>query len=457
MDLDALDEKHFYQFSLSIVDVQGVEHNYEPLKMPIPGEPDAPRLWLVKKSDRSFVVEWSEPKSYGIPLIGFQLFIEGKKAGEMISLNLHRAEIPSHANRTYDINICALTDHPDRSASMLSQTLAVISTPHENPLQTIMNEETLIPLHIEQINPSQLAINWNTFHPLKPIRAFYIQYLCLNNQKNETLKLSKRHQQTVRSFSSFSRPQSLVFVDLARPSFGLHLRDHGQCRRSTRRNSLHLSQTNDPDQFTAQRTHRRHSVCLSSLLSRSAGVTIVRCRDRRSDQVTIEWRPSPSPGQLTIVGYKVFVNNRLAAVLSHDQLSYTLTNGHPCTEYLLHVQALSNDPQVTSPLSREVKFIWPGIKPGQFIRLDDGSTNTIVLAWDHPQLEDPDDRIRLYKVRLSSFLPFGSVGFVLRSVVLGESLDPFDSFSRGISVGHSSGSDLRSAQRTISHLVGNPQ
>lgn len=133
-------------------------------------------------------------------------------------------------------------------------------------------------------------------------------------------------------------------------------------------------------------------------MSSPPNAPIVAIRDRRSDQVTVEWRPSPSPGQLTIVGYKVFVNNRLAAILSHDQLSYTLTNGNPCAEYVLHVQALSNDPHVTSPLSREVKFVWPGIRPGQFLRLDDGSTNTIVLAWDHPQLEDHDDRLRLYKL-----------------------------------------------------------
>lgn len=224
---DALDEKHYYQIELIVVSKKGEEHHYEPLKMPIPGEPDAPKLWLVKKSDRSFVVEWSEPKSYGIPLIGFQLFIEGRKAGEMISLNLHRAEIPSRSNRVYDLNICALTDHPERSASIMSQTLAVVTTPHQNPLSSDQFDQNLIPLHIEQIDPTKLLIKWNTFQPAQPIRAYYIQYHCLNTQKTETLKISKKYQQTVILLRLVSDEDgarfSSLFKDFTGSSIGFYL------------------------------------------------------------------------------------------------------------------------------------------------------------------------------------------------------------------------------------------
>ncbi|CAF4731160.1 unnamed protein product, partial [Rotaria socialis] len=89
--IDACDEKHFYVIEIIIVTNDGIRHQYQQLKMPIPGEPDSPKLWLVKTSDTSFVVEWSEPKSYGIPVIGFQLYIEGKQASDMIKVNLHRA------------------------------------------------------------------------------------------------------------------------------------------------------------------------------------------------------------------------------------------------------------------------------------------------------------------------------------------------------------------------------
>lgn len=123
--------------------------------------------------------------------------------------------------------------------------------------------------------------------------------------------------------------------------------------------------------------------------------------ERTSDHVTIEWRPSPSYGELTIVGYKIYINNRLVAILSHDQLTYTFTNGSACEDYIVYVQALSNDKNISSPMSRGIKFTWPGIKPGIFRRLDNGQTGTVVVAWEHPQIEDDTEKVIEFRVRKS--------------------------------------------------------
>jgi hypothetical protein len=164
--------------------------------MPIPGEPDAPKLWLVKTSNSSFVVEWSEPKSYGIPVIGFQLYIEGKKAGDMTEVNLRRAEIPSNINRTYEVNICALTNNPQRTRSVMSQTLSIVTAP--------TNHHNMIPLQIELINEEKLHMDWTSFLPMTEIRSYYIHYTCLNNGKVQTMKVSKRHRHAVRKiYESF--------------------------------------------------------------------------------------------------------------------------------------------------------------------------------------------------------------------------------------------------------------
>ncbi len=105
---------------------------------------------------------------------------------------------------------------------------------------------------------------------------------------------------------------------------------------------------------------------------------------------------------MVVIGYKIFVNNRLAAVLRHDQLTYTLTNGKPCDSYIVHVQALSNDKNsdknIVSPMSRDVKFAWPGVKPGAFKRIDNGQMGNIILAWEHPQIEDETEKLLGYKV-----------------------------------------------------------
>ncbi len=120
--------------------------------------------------------------------------------------------------------------------------------------------------------------------------------------------------------------------------------------------------------------------------------------ERTHTHVKLEWRPAASYGEVTVIGYKIFVNNRLAAILTHDQLTYTLTNGIACDIYTVHVQALSNDKNIVSPISRAVQFAWPGMKPGAFKRIDDGQTGTIILTWEHPQLEDEMEKLIGYKV-----------------------------------------------------------
>jgi len=50
-------------------------------------------------------------------------------------------------------------------------------------------------------------------------------------------------------------------------------------------------------------------------------------------------------------------------------------------------------------MSRGVKFTWPGIKAGAFRRLDDGQTGTVVVAWEHPQLEDQSEKLIGFKVK----------------------------------------------------------
>lgn len=125
--------------------------------------------------------------------------------------------------------------------------------------------------------------------------------------------------------------------------------------------------------------------------------------ERTHQRVRVDWRPATSYGILSVVGYKIFVNNRLAAILSEEQLSYTLTNGSPCDSYTIQVQALSKDTQILSPMSRPLKFTWPGIKPGAFRRVDDGQTGTILLSWEHPKFEDDAERLVAFRVKKSSF------------------------------------------------------
>ncbi|CAF0920401.1 unnamed protein product [Adineta ricciae] len=358
--IDVCDEKEFYIIEIILVTTDGTKYFYEQLKMPIPGEPDAPKLWLVKTSDSSFAVEWSEPKSYGIPVIGFQLYIEGKKTDNIAEVHLRRAEIPSNANRTYDVNICALTNNPQRTRSIMSQTLSVVTTP---TVRFVESEDGMIPVRMETLNEEKVSLDWRTFSPRKEIRAYYVHYTCLNNKKVKTMKILKHNQHTI--LKNLKPGFTYTIMVLATDKDG------------------EIVYTSD-----------KHTIQMSV----PPNAPIVAIRERTHDHVTIEWRPSPTSGELTIIGYKLFMNNRLLAILSHDQLTYTITTGSACEEYIVHVQALSHDKNISSPLSRGVKFTWPGIKPGVFQRLDDGQTGTVIVAWEQPLLEDDTDRLIAFRL-----------------------------------------------------------
>jgi len=129
----------------------------------------------------------------------------------MVEVNLRRAEIPSNINRTYQVNVCALTNNPQRTRSTMSQTLAVVTTPTTNLIPPMFlnnndgnstsfdrNITRTIPIKIESINEEKLYIDWTTFLPMMDIRAYYIHYTCLNNGEVQTMKVSKRHRHAVR-------------------------------------------------------------------------------------------------------------------------------------------------------------------------------------------------------------------------------------------------------------------
>lgn len=156
------------------------------------------------------MVEWSEPKSYGISVIGFQLYIEGKKKGDIIQYDSRRAEISSRINRTYQVSICAITSNALRSRSVMSATLVVITTPTTSLIPTIYYDNNdgigtsfdrtvarIIPLQIEPINEEKLHLDWTSFLSTDEIRAYYVQYTCLNNGEVKTMKVSKKFRHCV--------------------------------------------------------------------------------------------------------------------------------------------------------------------------------------------------------------------------------------------------------------------
>ena len=138
----------------------------------------------------------------------------------MLETSLRRAEIPSGINRVYQVSICAVTNHPQRVHSVMSDILTVITTPttdlvpamsydddHGNGTSLDARIPRTIPLQIESINEERLHCDWTSFMPNKIVRAYYIHYTCLNNGEVQSMKVSKRNREVVSRVGSICRDE----------------------------------------------------------------------------------------------------------------------------------------------------------------------------------------------------------------------------------------------------------
>lgn len=70
------------------------------LQVVIPGTVDAPEIFLHSIHDRDFTIEWGEPRCYGgVKVRGYQLYLNDKKVGRILSSTHRKAVIPSRPNR----------------------------------------------------------------------------------------------------------------------------------------------------------------------------------------------------------------------------------------------------------------------------------------------------------------------------------------------------------------------
>lgn len=70
------------------------------LQVIIPGSVDAPEIFLRTLNEKDFTIEWGEPRCYGaIRVKGYQLYMNDKKIGRVLSSTHRKAVIPCRPNR----------------------------------------------------------------------------------------------------------------------------------------------------------------------------------------------------------------------------------------------------------------------------------------------------------------------------------------------------------------------
>ena len=126
--------------------------------------------------------------------------------------------------------------------------------------------------------------------------------------------------------------------------------------------------------------------------------------------IAIQWEEPASYGDALIVGYKVFINGVVEAVLGQDQRSYSFTNGKWCKEYIFQVQALTNNDELHSKPSDPLLVTWPGVQSPVINRAPSVNGNCVTVRWISPDVTD-GVRMKHFKVsgHTSSILATDSI------------------------------------------------
>ena len=60
----------------------------------IPGPPDPPQIFVKHVGLEEFIIEWGEPRLFGVKIEGYQVMLNGKKVGGMLHSSHRKAVIP---------------------------------------------------------------------------------------------------------------------------------------------------------------------------------------------------------------------------------------------------------------------------------------------------------------------------------------------------------------------------
>lgn len=108
--------------------------------MLIPGPPDPPEIWLKNVDTNEFIIEWGEPRLYGVKIGGYQVYLNQKKVGNILSVHHRKAVIPCKPQKEYKVALIALSSDPRFESSGYSNTLVVSTGKHDHVLLQIESD-----------------------------------------------------------------------------------------------------------------------------------------------------------------------------------------------------------------------------------------------------------------------------------------------------------------------------
>ncbi|XP_075243287.1 uncharacterized protein LOC142337714 isoform X2 [Convolutriloba macropyga] len=400
----------------------------EKVSFRVPAPPDPPDVTLKTVTSTSIVIEWTEPRCYGSNSIaGYQVYLDGKRAGNVLNKSCFKALIPYKPNRKYEVQVVALSSNSEFRDSDFSDVILVSTYPTNSDVvdttQTTNQSDrsfrdesrsdvtparssnrsragssaltergvTNIELTVVSITDCSISVELRLLEKGVKVTDYTVEWNSISGQHMQTpesigtLKLRAPATQTAAQSSAPIPPTQFTLDGL----------------RSGTNHFIRVTGANKSGVIVAK------SKQLTVLTATPLGPPVTRLASSDLSQIVIEWTEPVVCGDALIAGYKVFVNSKFVAQLDPEQLTFEFRKGLMCREYSFQVQALSSLENLDSDLSKPVVAVWPGVVAPQLQCLPTTRQNAIRVGWHSPFVAG-NVKLLNYTVSCERLAPDGS-------------------------------------------------
>ncbi|CAH1782616.1 unnamed protein product [Owenia fusiformis] len=375
--------KTVYEVAIEpVYDNDNIRQQPQHVHIQVPGAPDAPNIFARSIDQEEFVIEWGEPRTYGnVKIKGYQVYMNDKKVGNMLSASHRKAVIPCRPNRHYKINLTAVTAVRRFAETSKSNALHIntssgiggLFTPGSQSLspdglQSTMDSTHMgnvsdeISLKVVKVTDSTIHLDWSAWLEVDGLLCFKIQWSSVAVPAQREVKIASKERSCI---LQNCYPGTNHFVRI------LALGDRDEVLDKSRQLTVQTSASPDTPVLTLRACNFKY--------------------------IAVQWEAPKTYGDALVAGYKVYVNGVVETILGPDQYTYAFTHGQWCHEYAFQIQALSTIEKLHSKPSEPFLVEWPGVRAPVLSRALTVSSNSIKIVWDTPYASE-GVKLKMYKL-----------------------------------------------------------
>ncbi|EDO43307.1 predicted protein [Nematostella vectensis] len=364
-------KRSLYTIMVKFFRLDGTSFLYGPFSCQIPGRPDPPWIWCRGVSEYRILVEWNEPRIYGLAAItGYQVNLNGRQLGGILSPLSRKVTVHCQPSRfthaacnlvqgiklerlitsiclsVYRVRILALTADPTIGNSEPSN-LLTICTPG-SPEKSLVPKQQ-IRLRSLWTGNERIAVQWDSVED--EVDRYVVKWSSVLSPQpqEETLPATKTSMVIEECIAGTRHFIAVAAID-----------SH---RKLIAKSTQLIVQTSAPLQKP-----------------------VLRKRCALPSGLIIEWSQPPSIGDATPDQYEIKVDDVSRDILDKSQLSYELASCHPCRQYSFQVRALSSKEGCDSDWSPALLITCPGARAPMLSRVRSSRIDCIHVGWEMPEL-----------------------------------------------------------------------